>query len=122
MVNRLIVIEKDPVVSMDLSQQLATILPDALIEVFQSLDDAATSLVDKARASLAVIALPSSDIGCPGIKELKALLSDRLILLVDRVGNDEKSFSDVVPVLRPFTDTMIADAMDRLGITPPKGS
>ncbi|UYV38262.1 hypothetical protein N4R57_04010 [Rhodobacteraceae bacterium D3-12] len=116
MASRMLVIMDDPIVAMDLSQILQNCVPDAVIEVADTIDSA----IEQSSASLAHLALammPSGHAAANLIAMMRRSVGERLILLSDDDELLDTSETGKVVILpRLFTDAMIASALFTLGV------
>ncbi len=121
--NLVVVIDRNPIVVLDLTQIIQDVIPDADIRSFSTFEEANNAVrLDEARIVVAGN-IPTTVDGADRTTIHRLTSGMRLIVLSDR--NDEPNIKGSVVVPTPFSTKMIADAVAKLTVCghlfPPEG-
>lgn len=111
MTPNLIIVERDPVVAMDLSQILTNWLPQSVVSVFSNLAEAGAAAKDRVRPLVAVVNAPETEIERARDGGLLMSLSDHVVLLVDTAEELQPVPGNCVLVQRPYTSETLTQAL-----------
>ncbi|GFE66108.1 hypothetical protein [Litoreibacter roseus] len=114
-VQQFLIVEPDPIVSLDLSEIISDWVKDPAIEVVHHAEEAREILMRIPALAVAFINIPFEEYNASGLYKLVSEKGGRTISTYP--SDAETATADVVQIHRPFSSDMITKALSEVGVS-----